>query len=183
MKGQARGPGEAPRITVSNRQRAVSLRLDALQRFASRALTKCLEVKQRRGGVLRAIPKIAVTLVSDRRMATLHRKFLGLSGPTDVITFQHGEIAISADTACRNAQEFGTSSEREVQLYIVHGLLHLHGFDDTNAATARVMKCTQNRIVKAAVADLEDCRSGPCGAVNLHSAKKRSKPTANRMSG
>ena len=45
--------------------------------------------------------EIFVWLISDRRMAHLHRKFLGLSGPTDVLTFQHGEIFISVETARR----------------------------------------------------------------------------------
>ena len=43
-------------------------------------------------------------LISDRRMSELHRRFMGIAGPTDVITFQHGEIFISTETARRQAR-------------------------------------------------------------------------------
>ena len=69
------------------------------------------------------------------------------SGPTDVITFQHGEIFISAETARRNAQRFGNALARELRLYVVHGLLHLHGFDDRDESNARKMEIVQRRIL------------------------------------
>jgi probable rRNA maturation factor len=71
-------------------------------------------------------------------------------GPTDVITFHHGEIFISAETARSNAGLFGTKLARELRLYIVHGLLHLHGFDDRNPAGARKMKTVQGKILARA---------------------------------
>jgi len=80
----------------------------------------------------------------------LHRKFLGQSGATDVLTFQHGEIFISVDTARRYARAFGNSLLRELKLYIVHGLLHLHGFDDRTPADAKRMKNTQEKILRSA---------------------------------
>jgi probable rRNA maturation factor len=67
-----------------------------------------------------------------------------------VITFQHGEIFISADTAVRNARRFGNSFADELRLYIVHGLLHLHGFDDRDKAGARKMDKTQRKILAEA---------------------------------
>ena len=81
-------------------------------------------------------------------MALLHRKFLGQSGPTDVMTFQHGEIFISVDTARRHARAFGNSLLRELKLYIVHGLLHLHGFDDQTPSEAHKMKAAQEKILR-----------------------------------
>jgi probable rRNA maturation factor len=97
---------------------------------------------------LRKLNEIFIWLVSDRRMALLHRKFLGQSGPTDVLTFQHGEIFISVDTARRQARAFENPLVRELKLYIVHGLLHLHGFDDQNASETRKMKSAQERILR-----------------------------------
>jgi probable rRNA maturation factor len=82
-------------------------------------------------------------------MSQLHRQFMHQSGPTDVLTFQHGEIFISVETARRNARSFGNSFGRELRLYIVHGLLHLHGFDDQTGAGAREMVKTQQRILSA----------------------------------
>ena len=91
-----------------------------------------------------------MNLVSDRRMAELHRRFLHLPGPTDVITFQHGEIFISAETARANARRFGNSLEDELRLYIAHGLLHLHGFDDKDPSDAAEMERTQKALVARA---------------------------------
>ena len=68
------------------------------------------------------------------------------TGSTDVLTFQHGEIFISVETAKRHARLFGNSLNRELCLYIVHALLHLHGFDDRTPAAARKMEAMQNKI-------------------------------------
>ena len=73
---------------------------------------------------------------------------MSVRGPTDVITFQHGEIVISADTARRQARQFGTSLLHELQLYLVHGLLHLRGFDDRRPGEAKRMARRQERIVR-----------------------------------
>jgi probable rRNA maturation factor len=81
-------------------------------------------------------------------MAELHWRFLQQRGPTDVITFQHGEIFVSTETARRQARRFATSLGRELRLYIAHGLLHLHGFDDKKRAAAAEMTRAQERLVK-----------------------------------
>jgi probable rRNA maturation factor len=138
-------------IAVHNRQRAMRVSLAALQEFASRALAECLKIpgtKKRRG--LESITELNVILVSNRRMAELHRRFLHLPGPTDVITFQHGEIFVSVETARSHARRFGSSVEAELCLYIAHGLLHLQGFDDKNSADAAEMARAQKRLVTAA---------------------------------
>ena len=83
-------------------------------------------------------------------MASLHRQFLNQTGPTDVLTFQHGEIFISVETARRHARVFGNSLARELRLYIIHGLLHLHGFDDRKRVDSREMERMQKRILTAA---------------------------------
>jgi probable rRNA maturation factor len=83
-------------------------------------------------------------------MSALHGRFMNEAGPTDVISFQHGEIFISAEMAKRNARRFGNSLAHELRLYIVHGLLHLHGFDDRDAAGARAMAAQQQRILAKA---------------------------------
>jgi probable rRNA maturation factor len=90
---------------------------------------------------------VSVLIISDRRIALLHRQFMHESGPTDVITFQHGEIFISAEMARRNARRFGNSLKRELRLYLVHGLLHLHGFDDRDQAGAGEMQIVQRKIL------------------------------------
>jgi probable rRNA maturation factor len=90
---------------------------------------------------------INVVFVSDLRMAGIHRDFLSTEGPTDVITFQHGEIIISVETAERQAEEFSTTFDRELRLYFVHGLLHLAGLDDLTEEGFKSMADAQEQIV------------------------------------
>jgi len=137
-----------PEIIVHNLQRKISVNVAELEKFAGNAVQNSLQLHQRQRTDLRKLRKVLVWLISDRRMTLLHRKFLGQSGPTDVLTFQHGEIFISVDTARRHACEFGDSLLRELKLYIVHGLLHLHGFDDQTPSEARKMKAAQERILR-----------------------------------
>ena len=138
---------QKPTITVCNRQRVVPVRPALLQDFAQRALKECLKLPARKSGGLPKLRELSVILVSDRRMAQLHRRFLQQPGPTDVITFQHGEILISTETARRQARQYGTSLAHELHLYIAHGLLHLHGFDDKTSRGAAEMKRTQEKLV------------------------------------
>src|ERR1022692_2667197 len=107
-----------PRITVHNRQRAMRVPLAALQEFARRVLRECLKIPKKKLSSLASFAELSVILVSNRRMAELHRRFLRFPGPTDVITFQHGEIFVSAETARSHARRFGNSLEGEIRLYI-----------------------------------------------------------------
>ena len=143
------GSVDPTHMTVRNSQRAVRVDVAGLVEFAQRALETCTAIPGRRSFPL---GEVAVLLVSDRRIARLHRKFMNVTGPTDVITFQHGEIFISAQTARRQARRFGNSFRHELELYIVHGLLHLRGFDDTKAADARRMQVLQEEILRSLAA-------------------------------
>lgn len=133
-------------VTVFNKQRRVSLRLPWLRRFAGDALTVCLGESGDSQFALRVIPVVEVTVVSDATIARVHRDFMSIEGPTDVITFEHGEIVVSADTACVCAKERGHSVEEELGLYVIHGLLHLNGFDDLEPVARRRMHGVQDRI-------------------------------------
>ena len=134
-------------ISVRNLQRTVEVDFAAVQDFARRAFDRCLALPKRRSA-LSSLARVDVLLVSDRRIAGLHRRFHKIAGPTDVITFQHGEIFISVQTAQRHAAEFGTSTKREIELYLLHGLLHLHGFDDKTAADRRRMCAIQSKMLR-----------------------------------
>jgi probable rRNA maturation factor len=140
-----------PEISVHNLQRKVSVNVAELEKFAGNAVQHSLQLHPRERTDLRKLSEIFIWLISDGRMALLHRKFLGQSGPTDVMTFQHGEIFISVDTARRHARAFGNSLLCELKLYIVHGLLHLHGFDDRTPAEVRKMKKAQEKILRSAL--------------------------------
>ena len=85
----------------------------------------------------------------------VHREFMHQTGPTDVLTFQHGEIFISVETAKKHARAFGNSLASELCLYIAHGLLHLHGFDDRTQAAKRKMKAMRKKFF-VTVAGIDD---------------------------
>jgi probable rRNA maturation factor len=75
-------------------------------------------------------------LTDDRELRRLNRRFLGKDCPTDVLSFPQpgpggflGEMAISVDRARRQARAYGHSWEREIQILMLHGLLHLLGMD------------------------------------------------------
>lgn len=140
-----------PEISVRNRQRRTLVNIVELETFAADAVKRCLRLQPQKRTDLRKLSEVFVWLISDRRMALLHRRFLAQSGPTDVLTFQHGEIFISVDTARRHARAFGNSFVRELKLYVVHGLLHLHGFGDQTPAEARKMRMAQEKILRGAL--------------------------------
>lgn len=140
------------KISVRNLQRKIRVKVVDLEKFAERALKLCLALPPRQKRTeLQKLPEVSVLIVSDRKIAAMHRQFMNQSGATDVITFQHGEIFISAEMARRNATRFASSLERELRLYIVHGLLHLHGFDDRTRAGARKMESAQRQILAKAM--------------------------------
>ncbi len=104
-----------------------------------------------KGTALEGVGEVEVSVVSDTRIAEVHLRFMGIAGATDVITFEHGEIVISAETAARQAGEYGTGLEREMGLYVVHGLLHLNGYDDMTEEDAARMRGAQEAILTRVV--------------------------------
>src|SRR5713101_279957 len=99
----------APHINMRNRQRKTPVNAADLQMFAGKVLHRCLQLHKQKDTDLRRLSEVFVWLISDGRMAELHRKFMHRTGPTDVLTFQHGEIFISVDTAKRHSRAFGNS--------------------------------------------------------------------------
>jgi probable rRNA maturation factor len=138
----------SPRISVRNLQRKIPVNAAGLEKFAAKAVRCCLERHKRKETELSRLRNVFVWLISDRRMSRLHRQFLGQMSPTDVLTFQHGEIFISVEMAKRHALAFGNSLLGELQLYVVHGLLHLQGFDDRTQPGARRMEKMQEKILR-----------------------------------
>lgn len=138
-----------PIIRVQSAQRKLRVEIEKLEVFANRALPECCRLSAAKRDHVQDLREINVVLVSDRRIAALHRQFMNIAGPTDVLTFQHGEIVISVETAQENAMRFGGATEEEIRLYLVHGLLHLLGFNDQTAREARAMEAAQQRVLKA----------------------------------
>jgi probable rRNA maturation factor len=114
---------------VINRQRAVRVRRAVLEAFLKRVQRLCgLEPDS-----------VTVALLSPAAMARLNRRFRGQSGPTDVLSFPlagngHrrgylGDIAIAPAVAGRHARRAGHRLEEELCVLILHGVLHLLGYD------------------------------------------------------
>lgn len=78
---------------------------------------------------------LGIRLVTDRAMAVLNRKHLKMTGPTDVLSFPMedkkllGDIVISLDTAGRQARAAGQTLQNRCLVLVIHGLLHLLGYD------------------------------------------------------
>jgi probable rRNA maturation factor len=136
-----------PSLSLFNRQRKKRIDLLEFRTFAEAAIAKVAKLKT----AVILPEEINVIFVSDARIAAIHRQYMSVDGPTDVITFGHGEIMISVETAERQAKTFASSFEHELRLYCVHGLLHLAGFDDLTDAGFRRMAKMQERIVELLV--------------------------------
>jgi len=90
---------------------------------------------------------IVVALVDDATIARLHEQFLGEPGPTDVLSFPHGEIVASGETAWREARARGIDPRHELLLYVVHGALHLAGYRDKGRHDAGRMRAAERRVL------------------------------------
>jgi probable rRNA maturation factor len=91
--------------------------------------------------------ELSLVFLTDAALAQLHADFLDDPSETDVITFEGtaalgtaGEICVSVDTAARYARDHRRDFSAELTLYLVHGWLHLAGYDDLSPAKKRVMR-------------------------------------------
>jgi probable rRNA maturation factor len=117
---------------IVNRQRRVPIAIDPLQQFYERVQSE-----------LGFAPEsVTIQLISDDSMARLNQTYRKKRGPTDVLSFPAnghrrrtgageyiGDIAISPETARRNARRFSRSLPKEMRILILHGMIHLAGFD------------------------------------------------------
>jgi probable rRNA maturation factor len=137
------------RVTNHNRSRSINERF--IRSIASE--------------ILRAVKKPATTeleivFLSDERMRALNKKYADSDRPTDVLSFKLGEkefgrpdsfigeILISSDTAARNSKVFGSTFGEEIILYVIHGILHLFGYDDADAGSRARMSEKENVILR-----------------------------------
>lgn len=138
-----------PELNVYNHQLVIGLSpglSERLQASGRKALSEALKCGSE-SSVLQDIDEVEVSLVDDETIADMHLQFMNIPGPTDVITFAHGEIHISVETAERQSKEYANDFERELMLYIVHGLLHLAGFDDATERESDAMDELQSAIL------------------------------------
>lgn len=111
------------------------------------ALPLCLENPGTETPVLPELSLVEINIVSDEAIARVHGEFMDDPTPTDVITFHHGEIFVSADTARHTAPEHNLSPWQETLLYMIHGLLHLNGHVDQAEAERTEMHRIQEDVL------------------------------------
>ncbi|MCX8092086.1 MAG: rRNA maturation RNase YbeY [Verrucomicrobiae bacterium] len=144
-------------LLLRNRQRARTLHATALRRLLTTLLADLLGLDSW---------ELGVHLVNDAEMTRLNERFLRHAGTTDVIAFNHadatvplprsepraalyGELFVCVPEALRQARRFRTHWTRELARYIVHGTLHLLGYDDATPAARRRMKREEDRLLRA----------------------------------
>jgi probable rRNA maturation factor len=120
-----------------------------------RALTKVIHTLDASAGdFLGGCPpgELSLAFLTDAALARIHADFLDDPSATDVITFEGnpslgsgGEVCVSADTACVYASRHDRNFSEELTLYIVHGWLHLAGYDDLVPAKKRIMRAAEKR--------------------------------------
>jgi probable rRNA maturation factor len=134
-------------IEISNQQGALSFDEGRLKRGAEAVL--------RDAGIVDGSLSIAV--VDDRTIHDLNRQYLAHDHPTDVLSFTlaedaarlEGEVVASAETAARAAAQFGWTAEDELLLYVIHGTLHLVGYDDATDLLRSKMRAAEQRYLAA----------------------------------
>jgi len=139
-------------LSWANRQRAVMVDLPKIRRIVEVALPLCVRKPRKKGMTLPA--EVEITLLGEAAIARVHGEFLQDPPPTDVITFEHGEILIGVPIAAANAKKFRHPADHEVALCAIHGLLHLLGYDDLTEKERVIMHARQEEILKAALRGL-----------------------------
>jgi probable rRNA maturation factor len=100
--------------------------------------------------------RLSIVLVDNSRIKELNKQYFNSDEVTDVISFPlsnnknslSGEVIVSVETAVDTAGKRNISVEGEIVLYILHGILHLLGYDDGNEGDARVMHEEESKILK-----------------------------------
>ncbi len=101
------------------------------------------------------IEDLEINFVDDETILEINKKYLNHNYTTDIITFNYsednsileGEIFISVDDAKRNAKKFNVPFENEIVRLVIHGILHMIGFDDIDPKQKKVMKKKENELV------------------------------------
>lgn len=139
-----------PELSIYSHQRAIALSdslIEQLETAGKEAIPRVLAVALPSASVLGGLDEVEVSFIDDETIADVHLRFMDIPGATDVITFDHGEIHISVETAKQQALDFGNSFERELMLYVVHGLLHLAGYEDATDPDRERMDRLQQSIL------------------------------------
>ena len=125
-------------VAITNRQKRLPI--------DRRRMRRIVQAIARDVGI--ADGQIGIAVVDDATIAKLHHEYLNDPEPTDVLSFAldrspgylEGEVIVSADTAIASAARFKSSAANELLLYVIHGTLHLVGYDDATPKKRATMR-------------------------------------------
>ena len=166
-----------PSLSLHNRQCARRLDLPLARRVITTLLHSLMGLNHF---------DLGLSLVGAAEMARLNERFLHQAGSTDVLSFDylekptprgrprtagaadsspvlHGEIVVCVDEAAAQARRFRTTWQSELVRYIVHGILHLRGFDDRRPDQRRRMKRAEDHLLRQLAARFDLMRLGIVG--------------------
>ncbi len=149
-------------ISIADQQHALPVDHEFLERVARRTL----EIEAV------AAATISLAVVNNAQIHSVNRQFLQHDYPTDVISFLleesggkpaaplaksaraqgktiDGELVVSAEYACDASADFGTRPQDELALYVIHGLLHLCGYDDLTDEELPIMRARERAVLSA----------------------------------
>lgn len=133
-------------IRVSVHHAHATRRVDA--RWITRIVRGVLRGERHRDGI------VSVVLTDDRLSRRINRKFFARDRPTDVMSFPleeggavEGEVYVNLDKAARQARTYRVAPANETARLVIHGTLHLLGYDDVAGTAARVMKIREDYYV------------------------------------
>lgn len=138
-------------VTILNQQESSKIKHSLLRKVAKCVLERFGEEKA----------SLSVVLVDDETISYYNETYLSHEGPTDVISFPQregdvrspkeellGDVMISVERAKAQAEEYGHSLEEEVILLLIHGILHLLGWDDKAPKERSKMEKEQERLLR-----------------------------------
>lgn len=142
-------------IRISNRQKKFRIHRKNLEQFCMEILKAQNEDKS---------VELDLSIVDDNEIAILNEQYLQHTGATDVISFPQrdsdmpdspmlGDVVVSADQAYAQGNELNTGLNREFGLYIIHGILHLLGYDDLDEQSRIVMTNRQEELLNLFLPD------------------------------
>lgn len=143
-------------VLVSNLQDSLPVHEELLQR-----LTEAVETVLAQTG-MPEVAEVSIVFVDDAYIARLNQQYRHIDGATDVLSFALlegepmpegeqelllGDVVISLETANRQAEEYGHSFDREVSYLVVHGVLHLLGYDHQLEPNRKRMREVEEKIL------------------------------------
>lgn len=136
------------KVIIKNLQKIIPINQKKIQKAALKVLS--FEGVKLTG-------EITILFIGDKQIQELNLLYLGFDRPTDVISFDSSlskkefvfDIAISVETALRNSRRFKSRPEDEILRYVIHGLLHLLGYNDNNKTNRLRMCKIENYLLSA----------------------------------